>query len=210
MGKSATLLRNFRPIQKIFRHKTKFGCRAGTANDTASFGSSTRHLAACARSATEPAALYSRTSHQQALSALPVLFSPAVAHALAQLQFPRHTHSGALKDILPFRIHSKHNVPADADPQQVAAAYGQLNSNPLWRFTTLDDKPLGEVTFDNNKRVEPPGEGGMLAYAQLAYRSTQPRDTHAAASADADAESDDGSMALYAFAQLDTSTTGED
>lgn len=70
----------------------------------------------------------------------------------------------SLKGALPFSFQGHGSKEADA--AKVNAAFEQLSKDPLWQFTALDEKPLGELKHDGMKNDQTFAHS-MLEYAQL-------------------------------------------
>lgn len=95
--------------------------------------------------------------------------------------------------MVPFTIHSKHQVPEDADLQEVNRVFSQLAKDPLYTFSTLDGKSLDRVTYHGLKGTE---DKALLAYAKLAEAEKEEEEEMVIV------KDDDGASALYKFALL--------
>jgi hypothetical protein len=114
----------------------------------------------------------------------------AAAPLLQALQLSTSTSAHALRDILPFTIHSpKH--PEEAELQHIDTAFKQLSQDPLYQFSSLQSSPV-KVTFDGLKT---PDSKGLLEYASLA----EEEQSLAPEGADMDGSEHD---ALYNYAAL--------
>lgn len=107
-----------------------------------------------------------------------------------------------LRDVLPYTFESDVLIPADANADQLNAAFEALSKDPLWLYTAVDKLPLGQLKFKAFKQLDE----AMLDYANL--DTNKGSDMPGAGSSeeeDADYPQLDEEEALLAFASLEIS-----
>lgn len=115
------------------------------------------------------------------------------------LAISRYATGKTLKDVLPFSFQGNSNIPKDADIAQVNAAFEELSKDPMWQYTALDEKSLGDLKYDGIKGDDT-DTASLLEYAKLGVSDVEGLSVEKVQLKDKSGLTD--TEAIYAFVSL--------